>query len=429
MTLNNLVKQPNALENTGLDEELIIDLVLKHLYDGSVLDLIQLTNRIKLAGNILENIILKLRKDARVHVNSPQGSNNVRYQLTDLGRSDAVNALSKSGYLGPAPITLEHYTKLVEAQSVFDLTLTQKELMDVMTDVVMDKRLYEQLGPAVHSGRPILIYGHAGTGKTFICKHLAKLLGDNIYLPHAISVGREIIQYFDPLIHQPIKTESNENSLAFTAKTDPRLLLCHRPVAISGGELTMDRLELNYDPIARVSQAPIQMKANNGMYIIDDLGRQKMPPIQLLNRWIVPMEEHADYLSLPTGLQFPVPFNTVLIFSTNLHPLDLADEAFLRRLGYKIEFKPIHEDKYKQIWSNIVNERGLIEEKGILDFLFVSYKEKKRVLLPCHPRDLIGLALDMAAFKNNKGHLTIENIMLAWRTYFIDIKTEGETNE
>jgi len=429
MTLNNLSKQPNSIENTGLDEELIIDLVLKHLYDGSVLDLIQLTDRLKLAGNILENIILKLRKDARVHVNSPQGTHSVRYQLTDLGNSDAVNALSRSGYLGPAPITLEHYSNLVEAQSVFDLTLTQKELIDVMTDVVMDKQLYDQLGPAVHSGRPILIYGHAGTGKTFICKHLAKLLGDNIYLPHAISVGREIIQYFDPLIHQPIKTESNQNSLAFTSKTDPRLLLCHRPVAISGGELTMDRLELNYDSVARVSQAPIQMKANNGMYIIDDLGRQKMPPIQLLNRWIVPMEEHEDYLSLSTGLQFPVPFNTVLIFSTNLHPLDLADEAFLRRLGYKIEFKPINEDKYKQIWSNIINDRGLIEEKGILDFLFVSYKENNRVLLPCHPRDLIGLALDMAAFKNNKGHLTIENMMLAWQTYFIDIKTEEDTNE
>ena len=429
MPLNNLAKQPNTIESTGLDEELIIDLVLKHLYDGSILDLIQLTKRIKLAGNILENIILKLRKDARVHVNSPQGTNSVRYQLTDLGRSDAVNALSRSGYLGPAPINIEHYTQLVEAQSVFDLTLTQQELIDVMTDVVMDKQLYEQLGPAVHSGRPILIYGHAGTGKTFICKHLAKLLGDNIYLPHAISVGREIIQYFDPLIHQTIKTEATENSLAFAAKTDPRLLLCHRPVAISGGELTMDRLELTYDPVARVSQAPIQMKANNGMYIIDDLGRQKMPPIQLLNRWIVPMEEHADYLSLPTGLQFPVPFNTVLIFSTNLHPLDLADEAFLRRLGYKIHFKPIYEDQYRQIWSNIVNERNLTEETGILDFLFVSYKEYNRVLLPCHPRDLIGLALDMAAFKNNKGHLTIENIMLAWKTYFIDIKTEGNNNE
>ena len=424
MTIKSQIKQPNTLENTGLDEEMVIDLVLKHLYDGGILDLLQLTQRIKLAGNILESIILKLRKDARVYVNSAQETSSVRYQLTDLGRSDAINALSRNGYLGPAPITLEHYNKIVDAQSVFDLTLTQKELVDVMTDVVMDKRLYDQLGPAVHSGRPILIYGHAGTGKTFICKHLAKLLGDNIYLPYAISVGREIVQYFDPLIHKTVTTDTDQHSLAFSAKADPRLLLCQRPVAISGGELTMDRLELNYDPVARISQAPIQMKANNGMYIIDDLGRQKMPPLELLNRWIVPMEEHFDYLSLSTGLQFPVPFNIVLIFSTNLHPLDLADEAFLRRLGYKIQFEPIDEKKYKQIWSNLVNEQGLIEENDILDFVFDSYKQGKRSLLPCHPRDLINLALDMAAFKNNKGHLTIENIMLAWQTYFIDIRRE-----
>lgn len=429
MILQSLIKQPNTLENTGLDEELLIDLILKHLYDGSILDLLQLTQRLKLAGSIVENIILKLRKDARIYVNSHQETNSLRFQLTDLGRSDAVNALLRSGYLGPAPITLEHYTQIIAAQSVFDLTLTRKELVNAMTGVVIDNVLYEQLGPAIHSGRPILIYGRAGTGKTFVCKHLAKLLGDNIYLPYAISVGREIVQYYDPLIHQEITLSSSENSLAFADKTDPRLLLCQRPVAISGGELTMDKLELTYDPVARTSQAPIQMKANNGMYIVDDLGRQKMPPINLLNRWIVPMEERTDYLSLPTGQQFPVPFNTVLIFSTNIHPLDLADEAFLRRLGYKIHFKPIDESKYKQIWFNIVNERKLLEEKGILGFLFSLYKQKNRVLLPCHPRDLIGLALDMAAFKNNKGHLTLENIKLAWHTYFIDIKDEGNLNE
>ncbi|MCK5355546.1 MAG: hypothetical protein KAJ63_10545 [Methyloprofundus sp.] len=429
MSIQSLIKQPSTTENTGLDEELLIDLVLKHLYDSSVLDLLQLTQKLKIAGSILECILLKLRKDARVYVSSPQGTTSVRYQLTDLGRSDANNALSRSGYLGPAPITLEHYTQIVDAQSVFDLTLTQKELVEVMVDVVMDETLYDQLGPAVHSGRPILIYGHAGTGKTFICKHLARLLGDHIYLPYAISIGREIIQYFDPLIHQPINTASDGNSLAFAAKADPRLLLCQRPVAISGGELTMERLELSYDPVARISQAPIQMKANNGMYIIDDLGRQSMPPIELLNRWIVPMEEHTDYLSLSTGLQFPVPFNTVLIFSTNLHPLELADEAFLRRLGYKIHFEPIDEQKYTLIWSNIVKERELSEEKGILDCLFMAYQQNKRVLLPCHPRDLIGLALDMAAFKNNKGHLTIDNIKLAWKTYFIELENEGDVNE
>lgn len=429
MNLQSLIKQPTTLESSGLDEELVVDLVLKHLYESSKLDLSQLTQKLKLAGSILESVILKLRKDARVYVNSSEGVNSISYQLTDLGRSDAINVLSRSGYLGPAPITLEHYTQIVDAQSVFNLTLTRKELDNAMASVVMDEQKYEQLGPAIHSGRPILIYGHAGTGKTFICKHLARLLGDNIYLPYAISIGREIIQYFDPLIHNLVDASKNDHSLVFAAKADSRLLLCQRPVAISGGELTMDMLELTYDSIARTSQAPIQMKANNGMYIVDDLGRQNMPPIELLNRWIVPMEEHTDYLSLSTGIQFPVPFNVVLIFSTNLRPLDLADEAFLRRLGYKIKFEPIDELKFRQIWVNIVSESALIEENGILDFLFAEYKQNNRVLLPCHPRDLIGLALDMAAFNDNKGQLTLENIMLAWKTYFIDLQNDGDLNE
>lgn len=422
MSLLELIKQPCSIDESTLDVELLIDLTLKHFYDGGVLDLQQLADRMALAGNVMEALLALLRKDSKIEIlAAKENSAGMRYQLTDFGRAEAKNAYSRSGYIGRAPITINHYRQLVEAQSVFNCTISSEQLKEVFARVVLEEHLYDQLGPALHSGRAIMVYGPAGSGKTFICKHLAGCLGAPIYLPYAISVGREIIQFFDPLIHIPVYKVSEKADFHFKNRTDQRLILCERPVAISGGELTMDRLELRYDPVTRLNQAPIQLKANNGIYIVDDMGRQRISPLELLNRWIVPMEEHMDYLTLGTGQHFPVPFDTVLVFSTNLNPLELADEAFLRRLGYKIQFTAITKEQFEQIWENVCGERNITVEDGVLDYLFELYTRKKRPFLPCQPRDLIGIGLDMAAFQNNKGHLSKENISLAWDTYFIDI--------
>lgn len=422
MAFLELIKQPRTLDESALDAGLLLDLTLKHFYDGGVLDLQQLADRMALPGKIMEGVLLTLRKDARIEVLAVKDhSAGVRYQLTDLGRAEAKNAYLRSGYIGRAPITIDHYRQLVEAQSVFNCTVTKQQLQEAFADVVIEDHLYDQLGPALHSGRAIMVYGAAGTGKTFICKHLARCLGGPVYLPYSIAVGREIIQFFDPLIHRPVYEISEKADYHFETRTDQRLILCERPVAISGGELTMDRLELRYDPVTRLNHAPIQLKANNGIYIVDDMGRQRMAPVELLNRWIVPMEEHMDYLTVGTGQHFPVPFDTVLVFSTNLHPLELADEAFLRRLGYKIHFSAIIKQQFTLIWENVCREHDVTVEDGVLERVFELYDQTKRPFLPCQPRDLIGLGLDIAAFKNNKGHLSKENIRLAWDTYFIDI--------
>jgi predicted ATPase with chaperone activity len=422
MPLLALIKQPRTREESHLDLELLLDLTLKHFYDSGALDLHQLTDRMALTGNLIQGILDLLRNDSRLEVlAAKENSTGVRYQLTDSGRAEAQKAYLRSGYIGRAPITIEHYRQLVEAQSVFNNSISKAELKDAFADIVLEEHLYDQLGPALHSGRAIMVYGPAGSGKTFICKRLAHCLGGPIHLPYAIAVGREIIQFFDPLIHTPVYKASEKTSFQFEARTDQRLILCERPVAISGGELTMDRLELRYDPVTRLNQAPIQLKANNGIYIVDDLGRQRMPPIDLLNRWIVPMEAHLDYLILGTGQHFPVPFDTVLVFSTNLHPLELADEAFLRRLAYKIQFSTILKVQFTQIWKNVCTDRKITVEEGVLEWVFDSYAQTKRSFLPCQPRDLIDIGLDMAAFNKNKGVLSKANIMLAWNTYFIDL--------
>lgn len=423
MDLNEIIRQPRNLGETGLTEEMVTELLLKHLYQGVMLDLIQLRERLKLPGSIIDSILEKLRRNQYVLAHSPTlKSSGVRYQLTELGRAEAMSAMLKNGYTGPAPITLQHYTLLTESQAVREHALNREQIQEAFKSVVIEPHQLDVLGPALFSGLPILIYGQAGTGKTYICKKLAGLLGGSVYQPYAIAVDQEIIQFFDPLIHSIVENDVNDDPLAFSTQHDQRLICCERPVAISGGELTMDRLEVRYDPITRISYAPLQLKANDGIYIIDDMGRQNMPPMTLFNRWIVPMEERKDFLTLVTGKHFSVPFNCVLVFSTNLHPTDLADEAFLRRLGYKVHFEPINETLFTKIWHDLSDEWNVNVESGVLQKLFEKFRETGRDLLPCHPRDLMRIALDIGAYTNTKNFVSIRNVLLAWDTYFVNFK-------
>ena len=421
MPLAELIKQPRSLEEADVDSELIVDLTLKHLYDGGSLDLGELAERMAIAGIIVEAIVDELRNDFKIKViTGHSGDAYLRYQLTDLGRTEAQHALSRSAYIGRTPITINHYRQLVAEQSVFKGTTSKAQLMDDFADVVIEEYLLDQLGPAIHSGRAIMVYGIAGSGKTYICKRLAHSLGGPIYLPYAICVCREIIQFFDPLIHNPVCSVSERQNFQFQTQTDKRLILCDRPLAVSGGELTLDSLGLQYDSLKRFNQAPIQMKANNGLYIVDDLGRQRISAVELFNRWIVPMEEHLDYLTLGSGQHFPVPFDVVLIFSTNIDPHDLVDEAFLRRLGYKIKFTGIDREAYVQIWSAICADKVLQLEADVLDQVIQFYETKKRPFLPCQPRDLLDIASNIATF-TNQALISKEHMLLAWNTYFIDL--------
>ncbi len=420
MSLLALIKQPRTLNEIDLDNELLLDLVLKHLYDGGVMNTSQLVERLGLAGGIVESLLDLLRNDFKVEVLAANhSSNQLRYQLTIIGQVEARNAYLRSGYSGRVPISLTHYRALVEAQSVFNNSVTREQLQSVFSDVVLEDAIVNQLGPALNSGRAIMVYGPAGSGKTFICQHLVACLGEPVHLPYALVVGREIIQFFDPVLHIPVYSLVEKADYQFVNQTDQRLILCKRPIAISGGELTMDSLELSYDSVTRFSQAPIQLKANNGIYIVDDMGRQRAPTVDLLNRWIVPMAEHLDYLTLGSGQHFPVPFNIILIFSTNINPYDLADAAFLRRLGYKIKFTSITKEAYQQLWGIICLSRSLKLEDGLLEQVFEWYENTKRPFYPCQPLDLLSIGHDFAIF-NHKDYLSKVDMKLAWNTYFID---------
>ena len=420
---SSLAPRPRTLAETGLSQYFLEELVAKHLYDGGVQDLGKLVSRLALTGSILEQILNSLRQNAYIEIRGTVGTTGAfRYALTDKGRTFAKEAFFKSGYLGLAPVPIEQYLRVVEAQSIHDQEISQQKLNATFSGIVINPTLLNQLGPAVHSGRAIFIYGPPGTGKSYIGSRLTRLYSDGILIPEALAVGDTPIQLFDPIIHRLIKNQTAENLTGLEYGHDPRFRLCERPSVIVGGELTLDMLEIHYDASSRQYQAPVQLKANNGVFIVDDLGRQRVAPVDLFNRWIVPLEGKQDFLNLSSGMRFPVPFDVILMFSTNLNPIDLADEAFLRRLGHKIRFGHLHPEEYQAIWKQVCDERGIEYDPGLLQFVLEElHAKRQKPLLPCHPRDLLGMALDQARYLENSNRISTEMMKIAWDSYFISV--------
>lgn len=424
MDLNQLsiARRPRNLAETGLSFDFVADLICKHLHVHGVADLHRLSKQIALSGTILETVLDGLRKKNLVEVlAASHSSTGERFALTDKGRNEALFALTRSGYTGPAPVPIEQYKKVVLAQSVQHCKITRANVLTAFKDVTVKQTVLDQLGPAMHSGRAVMIYGLPGTGKTYICKKLTRLLGEAVFIPYAICVGDSIVQLYDPIIHQLIDEESDNLNVNLHHGYDPRFLKCARPVAVSGGELTLEMLEIEHDRNSRLSQAPLQLKANNGMYIIDDLGRQRVSAVDLFNRWIVPLEEKHDYLSLDTGKRVQVPFDVILLFSANINPADLMDEAFLRRLGYKIKFSPLNETEYREIWDLYAKDLKIEYTESLLNELLARYRQEMRPLLPCQPRDLLGLISDQCQYAGETGVASSQKLHTAWDTYFINL--------
>ncbi|WP_129777854.1 P-loop NTPase family protein [Peristeroidobacter soli] len=411
--------RPQTLAATGLPSAFLGDLVEKHLFEGGVLSMRELVSRTALSGRLLEELLGFLRQEGRVEVRAQHGdSPGLGYALTERGRGSAMASLMASGYVGPTPVPLDYYNQVVLTQSVRGRSVTRDRMFAAFEDTVLDPELLDRLGPAMNSGKAIFVYGAPGTGKTFITQRLARLFEDTCLIPYAISIGETVVRVFDPSVHR--QSQDNSPVVMLTRGHDPRYVLCQRPLVITGGELTADMLEVQFDPATRQYRAPLQVKANGGMLILDDLGRQRIPPTTVLNRWILPMEEGVDYLSMNTGQHFRTPFDVILVFSTNLQPRDLVDDAFLRRIGYKIGFQALNPRQYHMIWQRTCEARSVRYDAPLCQFVIDAlYKPTATPLLPCHPRDLIGMALDRAIYLDDWFGLTAEALQWAWDNYFV----------
>ena len=421
-----LAPRPQNLEAAGLSDRFVADLIAKHLHTAGTLTLADLSNRLGLSGPIVEKVINFMRREARVEVKPrAEGRGTLPYALTDHGRNTALDAFMRSGYLGPAPVPLAEYVRVANAQSVHGRRIEPAAVRSVFEGMVMPEHACDQFGISINSGRPVFIYGPAGTGKTYVTHRLSRLFREVVLIPHAIAVDETVVELFDPLLHQAVRLEP-EDGLMLDQGHDPRFIPCERPVIITGGELTLDLLDVRFEPTTRQYEAPLQLKANNGMFVIDDLGRQKASPDALLNRWIVPMNERRDFHALGSGRHFVAPFDVVLVFSSNMHPLDLADEAFLRRIGHKIYCGYIDADTYERIWADVCREKNIPFDSDIVHYMIEElHKPNQKPLLPCHPKDLIGIAIDKAVYRGAPAKLTEELLSWAWDTYFVSLNTEA----
>lgn len=421
------IRRPGSIADTGLGELYLADLVSKHLSESGVLDLRELSGRLALSGSLLEEILAFLRTEGRVEVRgtSPD-SGMLRFGLTDRGRAGALEAFGRDGYAGPAPVPLDQYARTVAGQALSARSVNRGSIHSAFADTVIRPALLDQLGPALHSDRAMFIYGPAGTGKSFIARRLARLLEGEVLIPHAILVADKAVRCYDPGVHEALEVETSRPSIQLEPGHDPRYLRCRRPVVITGGELTLDMLEVQYDPSTRIHRAPLQLRANGGMLVIDDLGRQRVEPMQIFNRWILPLEERQDFLTLPGGHHFQIPFDVALVFSTNRNPLELADEAFLRRIGYKIRFDHLTESEYLAIWEQECRRHGIEYEPALARLVVDELHTRHRIpFLPCHPRDLIDLAMDYARYMDEET-LSAVALRWAWDNYFVGLDEPGE---
>lgn len=418
---------PTTVEETELPFFFLVELVAKHLFRGGPQRASELADRLHLLPGVMESLLGFMRDERLIEVQARTQSTtsgamtkDFTYVLTDQGRARAGDAMARCQYAGPAPVSLTHYIRQVAQQSFRDERVTQETVRRSFSSEVIRPDLLEQFGAAMNSGRAMFVYGPPGAGKTYIAERLIGLMAGAIFIPHAIYVEGEIIQIYDPLVHQPIEHAGESKSrIERHIAQDARWVRCARPVVLNGGELSLSMLDLQFDSESRYYTAPPQVKANNGLLIIDDLGRQLSEPRVIMNRWIVPMDRQVDYLSLHTGVKFQVPFDTSLVFSTNLPPSSLADEAFLRRLGYKIYVGHLDEASYGEIFKRVCQQMEVPFSKAGLTYVLKRHEREHKPLLACIPRDLVGQVRDHASYLGQAPELEEGLLDWAWNNYFV----------
>ncbi|WP_026370359.1 AAA family ATPase [Kallotenue papyrolyticum] len=431
-----LPPEPATLAQTGLTMGFLAELALKHIYFAGVLAGQQLAEALHLPFlGVVDEVLNFLKEEEYVDIMGAQGGfyeRSFQYVITAKGREKVHEVLDRSQYAGPAPVPLQAYIEAVKRQSIGQMVIDQQTIRRAFEGLVISDKLLDQIGPAANSARSLFLYGPPGNGKTTIAEGIARIMQGQVIVPYAVEVDGQVIKVFDPLNHQPIPQPASAPAASGVLldplvneaqpRVDSRWVLCRRPVVVVGGELILQQLELIFDPVAKVYEAPYQMKANGGVFLIDDFGRQQCRPQDLLNRWIVPLEKRVDYLALQTGKKLEIPFDVLIIFSTNLDPKQLVDDAFLRRIRHKIEVPNPSPAEYREIFRLVCKSKNIpYSDEGLRYLLQEHYIKVGRELRCCHPRDLCDQILDEARYRSIPPQMTKELIDRACSAYFVKL--------
>ncbi|NVJ08626.1 ATPase [Myxococcus sp. AM001] len=410
--------QPRTLLETGLNTTFVEELVLKALFFAGEMRGMDIAARLQLPTALVDDVIEGLRRQKYIDIRGGGGSgvgkSTMIYQLTTFVTDVLRQVLDRNRYNGPAPVPYLEWAAAVKKQTVRGNRITRARMQDKFGDLIIKDYIFDGIGPAMNSGRAIFFYGPPGNGKTAICQGMVNCFGGDIFIPHAILIDDFVVRIFDANLHKVVEDEPG------TPSYDRRWVRCRRPLVVVGGELTLEMLDLVYSPEVKYYEAPFQMKASNGMLLIDDFGRQKVSPKDLLNRWIVPLESDIDMLTLHTGKKLQVPFDVFAAFSTNLDPSDLVDDAFLRRVRYKLEVQRPDEQQFHDIFQVMCRKRGVPYNAAAVDYLIdAHYRPVGRPFAACQPRDLLDQVIDMAHYQGVEPRLTTELLDSAVRGYFV----------
>jgi predicted ATPase with chaperone activity len=419
--------EPKSVDDTGLKINLLADISLRYIYYSGTVTGVEIAQELKLPWTgVIEHVVDHLAEEKLLDMRGGKGFGraSVEFALTEKGREYAKDALNRSTYVGPAPVPIEQYNALITSQSEENPIVSEEELMMALSHLTVTGDMLDKLGPAVNGGRSLFLYGPPGNGKTSIAESISRMFGGEVFIPHCLEIDNQIIKVFDALTHSPVALEIGRDSSGRrqTFEMDYRWQLCRRPAVVVGGELTLETLDLIYSDTARFYEAPFQIKANGGMLLIDDFGRQKVHPTDLLNRWIVPLEKRIDFMTLHTGKKFEIPFEQLLVLSTNLDPKELVDEAFLRRIKYKIEIKSPDEKQYREIFRKVCEASAIPYVDQAVTYLIEHYyKTHEMELRACHPRDLVQLIKDSARYRQIPPALSKELLDQACEVFLVDL--------
>ena len=400
---------PQNFTQLGVPESLVMDLVVRRLLIEGYSSLASLARNLRLSVPVVDAVFKHMRSQQLVEVKGMTG-NDYNFVLSGAGKQLASERFQVSQYAGACPVSLKEYYAATKTQSA-KVHVDRRTLRQAFSDLVVSDRMLDQLGPAIISQNSIFVYGPTGNGKTSLAERMLRVYQDAVLIPYAVEVDSQIISLYDPVVHQPLENDDEE--------MDPRWLLCKRPCIITGGELIPSMLELRLDEASGIYAAPLQMKANNGILIIDDFGRQLMSPRDLLNRWIVPLDRRVDYLTLRYGVKFQIPFELMVVFSTNLEPSDLADEAFLRRIHNKIYIEAVDAGSFDQIFARVIQSRGLQAEPDSAEYLRkLCLREGRTELRACYPADICNILHSIGRYEGRAAIMTKAEMERAAALYF-----------